>query len=78
MDKSISYEKFFAMLRQRLGEREYRLTSSALAKNLNRGGVSLVSSASGLSRPTIYSGMQELDGTVPSNLERQRKVGGGR
>jgi hypothetical protein len=80
MDKPICYENFFSMLRQRLGEREFRLTSSALAITLPRGGVSLVAHASGLSRPTLYSGMQELDEKVPipSDLERQRKAGGGR
>ena len=40
---NLVYEKFFAMLRDRFGEREYRLASSALAINLPRGGISLVS-----------------------------------
>ncbi len=77
---NLVYEKFFAMLRDRFGEREYRLASSALAITLPRGGISLVSKSSGLSRPTIYSGMQELEGAAPepSELDRQRKVGGGR
>lgn len=78
MGKPVCYEDFFAMLRPQLGEREYRLISSALAKNLQRGGVSMVASASRLSRPTIYSGMQELEKTEPSDLGRQRKIGGGR
>ena len=42
MDKPICYDDFFAMLRQRLGEREFRLASSALAITLPRGGISLV------------------------------------
>ena len=77
---NLGYKKFFAMLRDRFGEREYRLASSALAITLPRGGISLVSKSSGLSRPTIYSGIQELDGAAPapSELDRQRKVGGGR
>jgi hypothetical protein len=79
MDK-LGYDKFFTMLRDRFGEREYRLASSALASALPRGGISLVSKSSGLSRPTIYSGMEELEGAAPepSELDRQRKVGGGR
>lgn len=80
MDKPTSYDGFFAMLRSQLGERAFRLTSSALAKTLPRGGISLVANASGLSRPTIYSGMQELEqeASAPSDPERQRKSGGGR
>jgi hypothetical protein len=80
MDKPVCYEDFFAMLRPRLGEREFRLVSSALAMTLPRGGVSLVASASGLSRPTIHSGMQELEAKVPgpSGPGRQRRAGGGR
>jgi len=79
MDDSVCV-KFFARLRDRLGEREYRLTSSAFAIALPRGGISLVSKSSGLSRATIYSGIQELEGAAPgpSELERQRKAGGGR
>jgi hypothetical protein len=79
MDSTI-YEKFFGMLRGRFGEREYRLASSALAMTLPRGGISLVAKMSGLSRPTIYSGMQELSGAAPepADMDRQRKVGGGR
>ena len=80
MDKPICYENFFAMLDGKLGERALRLISSALAKSLPRGGISLVAKASGLSRPTIYSGIQELEGKDPgpSGLDRQRKAGGGR
>ncbi len=80
MDKSTSYDGFFATLRSQLGERAFRLTSSALAKTLPRGGISLVAKASGLSRPTIYSGIQELEQEPPAvpDPERQRKSGGGR
>jgi hypothetical protein len=79
MDDSVC-KNFFAKLRDRLGEREYRLTAGAFAISLPRGGISLVSKASGLSRPTIYSGIQELKGAVsePAGLDRQRKEGGGR
>ena len=78
MDKTISYGSFFSMLRPQLGERAFRLTSSALAKTLPRGGISLVANASGLSRPTIYSGIHELEHEepAPSEPERQRKAGG--
>ena len=80
MDSSVGYGDFFGMLRNRVGERELRLVSGALARTLPRGGVSLVARASGLSRPTVYSGMRELGGEAPapSDLGRQRKAGGGR
>lgn len=80
MEQSISYGDFFTMLKSRLGERAYRLTSSALAKTLPRGGISLIANASGLSRPTIYSGIAELenDSSIALEPERQRRSGGGR
>lgn len=79
MDNTVC-KKFFSSLSGRLGEKEYRLASSAFASALPRGGISLVSKSSGLSRPTIYSGIQELEGAVPgpSEMDRQRKAGGGR
>jgi hypothetical protein len=80
MESKLSYKDYFVALRPRLGERAFRLVSSALAVNLPRGGISLVAEASGLSRPTIYSGIRELMGDVPevSSPDRQRKEGGGR
>jgi hypothetical protein len=48
------------------------------------GGISQVSRLSGLSRPSIYAGIEELKSqntANPVNLEqeqRQRKIGGGR
>jgi len=80
MEKSVDYDSFFAMLQPQLGERAFRLVSSALAKNLPRGGITMIAEASGLSRPTLYSGIKELDdkASVPLEPERQRKAGGGR
>ena len=79
MDNTICYKDYFLALRPRLGEREFRLVSSALAMNLPRGGVSLVAAMSGLSRITIYSGIRELENDTPvtSSPARQRKDGGG-
>lgn len=80
MDIPMNYDNFFATLRPQLGERAFRLMSSALAKSLPHGGISLVAEASGLSRPTIYSGIKELEeeDVTPLAPERQRKAGGGR
>ncbi|MDR2603791.1 MAG: ISAzo13 family transposase, partial [Desulfovibrio sp.] len=80
MEDTNNYAEFFAILRPQFGEREFRLMSSALAKCLPRGGVSFVANVSGLSRPTLYNGMRELedDFSASSVTGRQRKVGGGR
>lgn len=59
-----------------------RLWAAAAALVLGRGGVSLVAQATGLSRPTIDAGIQELRGVqaaVPSHGQgRIRRPGGGR
>jgi hypothetical protein len=80
MEDTNNYAEFFAILRPRFAEREFRLMSSALAKCLPRGGISFVANISGLSRPTLYNGMRELedDLSASSVTGRQRKVGGGR
>ncbi|MDR2124257.1 MAG: ISAzo13 family transposase [Desulfovibrio sp.] len=79
MEDAINYVEYFAALRPRLGEREFRLAASALAKNFSRGGVSFIANVSGLSRPTLYSGMRELEDIPAACVPgRQRKAGGGR
>jgi hypothetical protein len=60
-----------------LNERSQRLVAAAEAVQLGYGGVSAVSRACGLSRPTIIKGIQELNGPpLPKN--RTRRAGGGR
>jgi hypothetical protein len=80
MKDAINYADYFAILRPQLGEREFRLVSSALAKLLPHGGISFVTNACGLSRPTIYNGIRELAGDMQGAPipGRQRKAGGGR
>jgi hypothetical protein len=80
MEDAVNYAEYFVALRPRLGEREFRLVSSALAKCLPRGGVSFVANVSGLSRPTLYNGMRELEGDIQDSYVsgRQRKSGAGR
>ena len=71
--------KYFELLKGRLAEREMRIVAGALAKVLPRGGVTLVSQASNLSRPTIYDGFHEIEvAAAPRAESRQRKVGAGR
>jgi DDE family transposase len=63
-----------------LDERTTRLWAAAEAEQLGYGGVAAVALATGLSRPTIHVGLQELKGS-PSRLpprQRIRRTGGGR
>jgi transcriptional regulator of acetoin/glycerol metabolism len=57
---NVNYKDFFDALSGHLDERTKRLVASSLAKTI--GNISLASTASGLSRPTIYNGLQELSG----------------
>jgi hypothetical protein len=60
-----------------LNEKSRRLVVAAEAVQLGRGGVSLASRASGLSRVTITKGIRELrEGSLPTN--RIRREGAGR
>ncbi len=61
-----------------LDERSRRIWAATEAQALGYGGVSLVSRATGISRPTISKGLAEIrfSPTVPS--QRIRKPGGGR
>jgi transposase len=61
-----------------LDEKQRRLTAAADARLLGHGGVARVSRATGLSRPTIYKGMAELEGLDVPPLDRVRRDGGGR
>src|SRR6266496_528264 len=80
-----------AMVRQKyealvplLHEKARRRWAACEAQALGRGGITLVSSATGLSRPTIRKGLTELqspasgDGTDASDEEHIRRPGGGR
>ncbi|MGO9312866.1 MAG: ISAzo13 family transposase [Syntrophobacteraceae bacterium] len=76
--------KRFKLLAPLLDERQLRLYVAAEALALGRGGISLTSQATGVSRPTITIGCKELlepnaTETTPSAVTgRVRKPGGGR
>jgi len=76
--------KRFELLAPLLDERQLRLYVAAEAMVLGRGGISLASQATGISRPTITTGYKELleqdaKKSAPSAATvRVRKVGGGR
>jgi hypothetical protein len=67
----------FAVLLPHLNERQRRLAVAAEARALGRGGVSVVARAAGLSRPTVYRALAELDAPADDS-DRVRAVGGGR
>jgi len=67
----------FAAVSPHLDERQRRIFVGAEARALGRGGVALVSRATGMTRQTLYKALDELDD--PPELEgRVRRVGGGR
>ena len=66
-----------ARLWPHLDERARRLFAASEARQIGRGGVTLVSRACGLSRVTITKGIRELD-EAPLPPGRVRRVGGGR
>jgi len=73
----------FAILSPLLDERARRLWAAAEARAIGRGGISQVAEATGLSRATIRTGLQELARPVAAPapqppVERVRRPGGGR
>jgi len=62
-----------------LNERTRRCWAAAEAKSLGRGGVSLVSRATGLARGTVRAGMREINRDIEgASSDRIRRKGGGR
>jgi hypothetical protein len=75
--------KRFELLAPLLDEKQLRLYVAVEAMVLGRGGISLASQATGVSRPTITTGCKELveldaAKSVPNAMGRVRKMGGGR
>ena len=74
-------QRKYELLGDILDERGRRFWAAAEASELGRGGVSTVARATGLSRTTIYQGIDELRGgkkLSPPPRERVRAAGGGR
>jgi len=63
-----------------LNERQRRIVYAAEAEQLGRGGKSLISNLTGMSRPTLNEGLRELSCDISHRCEmnRVRKQGGGR
>ena len=69
----------YAQLAAHLNEKTLRLWAATEALALGRGGISLVARATGLSRTTIHTAIQELVRPAdPAAAARVRRQGGGR
>jgi len=77
MEKEANLGPRYDTLFQHLDERQRRLVAAADAEGLGRGGISIVARASGLSRPTLHKGLEELH-QQPLALGRVRRQGAGR
>lgn len=77
MDKDL-IKKRFEILAPIMDERRLRLYVAAEATVLGRGGISIASQATGISRPTITNGCKELANIDSGVGSRVRKIGGGR
>jgi len=71
-------ENKFQGLADELSERTRRRWAAVEALALGRGGVSVVSAATGLAHTTIRRGMRELDSGDTTEPGRQRRAGAGR
>ena len=70
-------QRFWAV-RDFLDERSRRLVVASESVALGRGGISAVSRATGISRPVIRKGIQELQAPAKVGAGRVRRPGGGR
>lgn len=75
-DKAKTIRRKLAELFPLLNERQKRLIVAAEARDYGRGGISVLSEVTGMSRQTIYRGLKEL-GNI-DEIDRVRVSGGGR
>ena len=66
----------YELVAPHLTEKQRRLLAGAAARALGRGGGARMARISGLSRPTVYAGVRELD-DPPDPRGRIRRPGGG-
>jgi hypothetical protein len=66
----------YQLIAPHLTEKQRRLLAGAAARALGRGGGARMARISGLSRPTVYAGVRELD-MSPEPRGRIRRPGGG-
>lgn len=68
--------ELYELVAPHLTEKQRRLLAGAGARALGRGGGARMARISGLSRPTVYAGMRELE-DPPDPGGRIRRPGGG-
>lgn len=70
----------YHLIKRRFDERSRRQWAAIEAKSIGRGGISMISAATGLSRTTVTSAIKEIeeDEDKKSDIERIRRPGGGR
>lgn len=78
MNERETIQRRYRALAPALNERQRRLLAASEAQSLGRGGISLVSRATGLSRDTIRKGLAELASPQTLSPDRVRRPGGGR
>src|ERR1700693_561594 len=78
MENLTGVKQRFSAVRNLLDERSRRLVIAAESVALGRGGISAASRATGISRPFIREGIQELKAPVKVGPGRVRRPGGGR
>ncbi len=80
MDKIEQIKQKFDIINSSLDERTRRLWCAAEAKVLGRGGIGIVSQATGVARSTISLGKQEIESSETTEKSKNgiRKIGGGR
>jgi DNA-binding phage protein len=71
-------KKRFESIEPFLDERMRRLLAAAEAAAIGHGGIAKVSRATGVSRPTIAAGLEDLADPSLAETKRVRRVGGGR
>ena len=77
MDDKDTIRTHYELLRPSLDERERRLFAASLARSLGRGGIKLVSRATGIARSTINRGLKDIDRGDCVD-DRVRRQGAGR
>lgn len=77
-DQARAARKRYREMSPVLNEQSRRRFVALEARQLGRGGISLMAQISGLARSTIYRGLADLRDKVSAPLQRIRKKGGGR
>jgi transposase len=72
------FRKKFKLVSLHLNERTRRIWAATEAKMFGPSGVSILSAATGISRPTIYLGLEEIKSKKVISPDKIRKPGGGR